>query len=116
MGKPRKRWFLLAYDIRDPRRLQRTHAFVRKRGIALQRSVFLIRADRESLAELEAGIRQRVHDRRDDVRLYPVPGPAALWAAGLQQAAIGGLFAAGPDRQPEKPQGPIRRLFARRKR
>ncbi|HFQ90150.1 MAG TPA: CRISPR-associated endonuclease Cas2, partial [Desulfobulbus sp.] len=41
MAKPRKQWYLLAYDIRNPRRLQRTHAFVKKLGIPLQKSVFL---------------------------------------------------------------------------
>ena len=115
MAKPRKQWYLLAYDIRNPRRLQRTHAFVKKLGIPLQKSVFLVRADPDGLERLKDGIRQRVHGRRDDVRLYPIPGPSALWAAGLQQAAIGSLYAAGPDRMPEKPGSRILRLFSRRK-
>jgi len=99
--KTRKQWYLLAYDIRHPKRLRRTHAFVKKMGVALQKSVFLIRADQEGLVRLKKGIRQHVDNRNDDVRLYPITSPTALWSAGQQQFSVSNLYASGPGQLPE---------------
>ncbi len=110
-----RKWYLLAYDIRDPRRLQRTYNFVRKHGIGLQKSVFLIRADREALANLKAGIRERVNARQDDVRLYPIRHPGVLWVAGQQQARVSALYAPTPreEGKPSTLRDRIRHLFSR---
>jgi len=110
-----KKWYLLAYDIRNPRRLQRTHAYVKKKGVALQKSVFLVRTDNDGLAELKNGVRQLVDSRRDDVRLYPVGNPSALWAAGRQQDAINTLFPAAPSRQPLGGLSRLSTLFFRKR-
>jgi len=117
MNRGKKQWYLLAYDIRNPRRLRQVHAFMKKKGVALQRSVFLVRTDKEGLTDIRAGIRQRAHGRKDDVRLYPVANPASLWAAGLQQSAIVGLYAGstGQQKQEDKSSGFINRIFHRRK-
>jgi hypothetical protein len=42
---------------------------------------------------VERGLRQRADPRVDDLRLYAVPGPAAIWAAGTQTHAFDGLYA-----------------------
>lgn len=107
----KKQWYLLAYDIRNPRRLQRTYACVKKHGIRLQKSVFLLKADNQELQSLKKALLQRVHAREDDVRIYPVRHPGVLWAGGRQQ--IMDLYApALPKKQSILAAG-IKYLFSR---
>ncbi|MCI5211930.1 MAG: hypothetical protein D3910_24840 [Candidatus Electrothrix sp. ATG2] len=42
------------------------------------------------------GLRARVSDKEDDVRLYPVPSPSSIWAAGRQSDKLRGLYGAAP--------------------
>jgi CRISPR-associated protein Cas2 len=79
---PRKNWHLLAYDIRDPRRLQRVHRFLTDHGLAAQESVFVVRASRDELSAILDGLGAIIDRRRDDVRTYPVAHPGALWLSG----------------------------------
>jgi len=95
--KPGKQWYLLAYDIRDPRRLRRFHYRISKLALPLQESVFLLQADPEGLAALRELVKQLTHSRQDDLRLYPVTHPGAIWTAGLQKNALRDLY---PARKP----------------
>lgn len=95
MTAPKRHWYLIAYDVRDERRLRRVHYYLRKRATALQRSVFIVHTDQEGLSEVEQGLRERADPRVDDLRLYAIPGPAAVWAAGAQSLAFDGLY--GPE-------------------
>lgn len=94
MTAPKRHWYLIAYDIRDPRRLRRLHYYLRKRAIAVQESVFALHADANQLADIEQGMLQYIDAREDDLRLYAIPAPAAIWAAGVQSAAFEGLYGA----------------------
>lgn len=94
MTLPRKHWYLIAYDVRDPKRLRQVHYYLRKRALAVQKSVFAIEADPDLLSEVEAGLRARADGRKDDLRLYAVPGPGAIWAAGRQASRLAGLHSA----------------------
>ncbi len=111
----RRKWYLLAYDIRNPVRLRRTHAFVRKHGVALQRSVFLLQMDAREFDSLQHGIRNLVNDREDDVRIYPIRHPGVLWSAGLQQEAVRSLYAPVPGGEPGGMLAAVRRFFSRRR-
>ena len=115
----KKQWYLLAYDIRQAKRLSRTHYFVKKKGVGLQRSVYLVKANKEGLAGIIAGIRERVHDKVDDVRLYPIHKPGSLWAAGKQSDKINILYAPAPvkglHRSSKGVLTTIRKLFMRKK-
>ncbi len=91
MTEPRKHWYLIAYDVRDPKRLQRVHRYLRKRAFAAQESVFIVHADAGALADLEQELRTLVDQRKDDLRRYAIPGPAAVWAAGRQAERLSGL-------------------------
>jgi CRISPR-associated protein Cas2 len=93
MTAPKKSWYLIAYDVRDPKRLRRVHYYLRKRALAVQKSVFMVQVDPKALAAIETEQHARVKARDDDVRLYAIPGPAALWAAGRQAARMLGLYA-----------------------
>ena len=115
----RKHWHLLAYDIREHKRLRRTWYFVKKKGVGLQRSVFLFRTDASGLDELVDGIKERVRDADDDVRIYPIRHPGSIWAAGIQAEKIKLLYAPVPAPDPNKRDtgltGLIRTLFSRKK-
>lgn len=108
MTAPLKHWYLIAYDVRHPKRLHRVQRYLSRQALALQESVFLLQVDAGQLRDCEQRLRQLADPREDDLRLYAIPGPAALWAAGRQTKAAAGLFGgqAGP---PEG--GRLRRWF-----
>ena len=108
MTAPKKHWYLIAYDVRDAKRLQRVHRLLRKRAIPLQESVFLLHSDSALLQDIEAGLRARSDTRVDDLRLYSVPGPEAIWAAGRQRAVVTGLF---PEEPRDSARGNLRHWF-----
>lgn len=85
----RQRWYLLAYDIRQPKRLKRLHYHLKKHALALQKSVFLVE-ERNYQAVVNV-VQTYSKQREDDVRLYPIVHPNALWSAGLQADALLGL-------------------------
>jgi len=87
MATPRT-WYLLAYDIRDPKRLQRVHYYLRKRALAAQQSVFFLHATDAELNQTLDEIAQRIHRHQDDVRAYPISHPADVWLTG--QSAVAG--------------------------
>ncbi len=116
-GKSHKHWYLLVYDIRQPQRLRRVHYYIKKQGIFLQRSVYLLKQDRKGLDVLISGVQQRVNDREDDVRIYPVNTPGTLWTAGNQEQTVAFLYGPAPSGAARKKAtilSGIRRLFTRR--
>lgn len=88
-----KQWYLLAYDVRDPKRLSRLHYALKKKALPMQESVFLVHADAAKLKAILAIVKDRTHTREDDVRIYPLRHPNDMWMAGCQQATMSGLFA-----------------------
>lgn len=70
MSNHGERRYLLCYDIADPRRLARVHRRVKQDGLALQYSVFDLRLAEARLRRLVADLRQLIHEREDDVRIY----------------------------------------------
>ena len=79
----RKNW-LVAYDIRDKRRLARVHRFLRSEGTSLQYSVFAVEATDKELQRLLFELRQRIDGRQDDVRAYHVPASCEIFTLGRQ--------------------------------
>lgn len=73
MARSRRQTYLIAYDIADPKRLGRVHRYVKRSGLAVQYSVFVTRMTRPQVTELSAGISERIHPRKDDVRIYALP-------------------------------------------
>lgn len=70
-----ERLYIVTYDIREPRRWRRVYRFLSGYGEWLQLSVFQCRLDRKRLVVLEAGLRERIHERDDHVLLLDL-GPA----------------------------------------
>ena len=83
-----KSWYLIAYDVRDPKRLRKLHYQLKKQALAMQYSVFLLKANDKHLASLLAIIHRIVNDDEDDVRLYAIFNPNTLWTAGRQADSI----------------------------
>lgn len=94
-----KSWYIIAYDIREPKRLRRLHYFLKKKAIALQNSVFIVRADRSYLTHIEQRLKTFINFHDDDVRIYPVLHPDTLWAAGKQAAAFQHLYSGKKKKQ-----------------
>jgi len=72
-------WYLLAYDVSHPRRLQRVQRTMARTALQLQRSVYLYHGEGNTLHTLLTEIGSLVTPKEDDVRLYPLSGPSDLW-------------------------------------
>ncbi len=100
-------WYLIAYDIRDPRRLQRLHRALCAEALAVQRSVFLVAGSVPAVARLLDRLARLIDPRVDDLRAYPVATPDELWLSGrrpLQGGLVGDdLPALGPHGLPDPP-------------
>lgn len=59
--------YLVAYDISDPRRLQRVMKTVRDFGDRVQLSVFLCQLSEKDLVVLQDRLRERINQREDQV-------------------------------------------------
>lgn len=75
-------WYLIAYDIADPRRLQRLHRALRKEAMAVQRSVFLIEGSVSRVEGLMDEWERLLDPHQDDLRAYPIDQPERLWLSG----------------------------------
>lgn len=64
--------WIICYDIRCPKRLQRVHRFCKKSAIPLQKSVFALKADEERLDLWMNGLETLIDPATDDIRIYPV--------------------------------------------
>jgi len=75
-----EQWYVLAYDIRQAKRLQRLHYAIKKEATALQNSVFLFQADHKKLMRIKQMVKKHTHTQQDDVRLYPLKHPDSLFS------------------------------------
>lgn len=96
-----KQWYVITYDIRVNKRLRRTHYVLKKEGLHLQKSVFLLHKTPQQLNKLLHKVGACVNSQEDDVRLYPLRHPNAMWMAGQQQETMLTLFPAEAIAPPE---------------
>lgn len=101
-------WYLLAYDIADPRRLQRVHYRVKQRGVAVQQSVFFVHATEGELTTLLDELSALIQPREDDIRAYPIAHPGEVWLSG-QRPLSGRLLHTGDKSNRPAPVQPKRR-------
>jgi len=78
----RSGWWLVVYDIADPRRLRMVHYRMKQEGIAVQKSVFLARGDDSSIEQLLDRIAACMNLSEDDLRAYPISHPKHVWTNG----------------------------------
>lgn len=65
--------YIIAYDIREPKRLAKIHRTIKKVAIPIQKSVFLAHLCKTELASLEATLNQIIAQKQDDIRIYKLP-------------------------------------------
>lgn len=111
---------VIAYDIRDPKRLRRVHRAAQRLATPFQYSVFI--ADWPEgcdLAERLAPLAALIDPRVDDLRAYPLPArglicrlgratlPAGIHFTGLPAPLHEDLFeGAGDHASPDLPEAP----------
>lgn len=82
-SKASKHW-LMAYDIRNPRRLVRVHRYLRDLGLHLQYSVFGIEATDLRMQDILQDLNLLISPDHDDVRAYHLPEKCPVWILGNQ--------------------------------
>lgn len=78
----RSGWYLVAYDIADPRRLRKVHHRMKKSGISAQKSVFFVNGDEERVNRVLDTIASVMNAEEDDLRAYPITRPGEVWTNG----------------------------------
>lgn len=73
MGLNEPRRWLIAYDVRDARRLAAVHHYLKRAAVPVQYSVFAARASANEIARVAADLGKLIDRRADDVRIYGVP-------------------------------------------
>ena len=66
------RW-LVIYDISNPKRLARLFRFLKKQGVPVQYSVFLVETSAAKMGSLVVQIAKMIDADADDVRAYRLP-------------------------------------------
>ena len=89
--------WLVAYDIADPKRLQRVHKAIRKAAEPVQYSVFRIVATRKVVVHLMDELHPLIDPRRDDIRAYPLLTTGQHIVYGLTMLPAGVLAIDQPD-------------------
>ena len=79
--------YVVCYDIRDRKRLQRIQRLTAKHSIYLQRSVYLFRGEGSSLIALLNRVKQ-VIEPDDDLRVYNLAHIRDMWFLSLDKPAI----------------------------
>jgi len=74
--------YIVCYDIVDDKRLSRIFRFLKQRGIHIQYSVFYCRLTWEELVKLKMGLRSIIDEKKDDVRIYPLPADSKTIVMG----------------------------------
>lgn len=76
-GHHDKRWYLVSYDVRDPRRLRQVYKHLLGRGERIQYSLFRCRLTRTELEELRWELEQILEDEDDLMFVHLCPSCAA---------------------------------------
>ena len=79
-----KTW-LVAYDIREPRRLRQVHRYLRQHGVAAQYSAFTVEADDPAIADHLRALKALIDIKVDDLRAYHLPARCPVWRLGRQE-------------------------------
>lgn len=86
--------YLIAYDISEPRRLQRVQRHMQQYARALQRSVFFYEGNEADFQRCLAGLRERIDPRHDDVRIYGI-GALNQWLMAGRNLNPEGVWLSG---------------------
>jgi len=62
--------FLVAYDIRDLKRLRRVAKLLEKNGVRIEYSVFYMESTKDEMSEFAINLSVLINPDEDDVRIY----------------------------------------------
>lgn len=79
------RW-LVAYDISDKRNWAQVFKLLKKEGIPIQYSVFLVTTSATKMGNITAQLSKMIDVKTDDIRIYRIPENA--WTVTLGSAMI----------------------------
>ncbi|HSW62257.1 MAG TPA: CRISPR-associated endonuclease Cas2 [Dissulfurispiraceae bacterium] len=74
--------YLVCYDIADECRLQRVLRYMKARGLHVQYSVFYCKLGWNDLQIMKDELKAMIAERKDDVRIYPLPAKLPVLAMG----------------------------------
>lgn len=66
-------YWVIGYDITDPRRLQRVHRAMQGYATPLEYSIFLLSGTEANKDKCMADVSRLIDIRTDDLRCYPLP-------------------------------------------
>jgi CRISPR-associated protein Cas2 len=89
--------YLLAYDIREPRRLRHVHSLAMDFGEPLQYSVFVCDLTPMELLDLKAELLERMNVSEDSVGIFDLGPPAGR---GVECVEFMGVRRSLPDEAP----------------
>ena len=75
----RKGWYLIGYDIADPKRLKKIHKQLKNDGIAVQKSLFFVQGNEDKIIHLMKILSKKMDLSVDDLRAYPITDPKEVW-------------------------------------
>lgn len=84
--------YLISYDIKEDRRLNRVHRFLKGRGIHLQKSVFYCHLSSEELKKVQQELRKLIDETEDDIRIYPLLADFEAIAMGQGEKVPAGVW------------------------
>ena len=64
--------FLICYDIRHPKRLNKVHKIVSQKAISVQLSVYTANLNEIELNEIIEALNNVINVKEDDIRIYPI--------------------------------------------
>jgi CRISPR-associated protein Cas2 len=77
-------YYVVAYDITCPKRLQRVHSLIEKVLIRVQYSIYAGPLKPWALRNLVTDLHSIIHVQRDDVRIYALPSHPDMFELGRQ--------------------------------
>jgi len=83
--------YLVCYDIADEKRLARIYRLMKGRGLHIQYSVFYCVLTWQEIKKLKNEIRQIIHPRYDDVRIYPLSKDSLVAVLGCEDRILEGV-------------------------
>jgi CRISPR/Cas system-associated endoribonuclease Cas2 len=82
MSKRDKHWYLLSYDVRCHKRLQRVCRYLKRCGVPVQQSVFLIRAHEAGITDIQNDCDAILNLDEDELAIVRTGSPDQLWRFG----------------------------------